>query len=175
MLTLERSKVARLIESGDTRWIHRAAYDLMDYQPGSSESSSKMPRGRSLYGSLPEQLKNENSFVSRLRDILAIRRSYGIATSTQIDIPAVSNKALLVMVHRLDTGLIQVAALNFSSHQISDRVVSEHLLPGAAVIDMFTDKRLGMVDQSRSFPVALNPHEGHVAPDRRRHSQGRPL
>jgi hypothetical protein len=98
--------------------------------------------------------------VSRLREILAIRRRYGIATSTQIDIPAVSNKALLVMVHLLDSGLVQVTILNFSNHSIYDRVVSEHLLPGAAVIEMFTDKRLCMVDQSRSFPVALKPHQG---------------
>ncbi|HEX6757847.1 MAG TPA: maltose alpha-D-glucosyltransferase [Propionibacteriaceae bacterium] len=160
MLTLERSQVARLLQTGDTRWIHRAAYDLMDYQPWASESSSKMPRGRSLYGSLPEQLKNRTSFVSRLRDILAVRRSYGIATSTQVDVPAVSNGALLVMVHRLDSGLIQVTALNFSNHPISDRVVSEYLSPGAAVIDMFTDRRLGLVDQRRSFLVGLNPHQG---------------
>jgi hypothetical protein len=119
-----------------------------------------MPRGRSLYGSLPEQLRSRTSFVSRLRDILAVRRSYGIATSTQVDVPAVSNKALLVMVHRLDSGFIQVSALNFSNHPISDRVVSEYLSPGAAVIDMFTDKRLGLVEQSRSFPVGLNPHQG---------------
>jgi trehalose synthase len=160
MLTLERSQVARLIETGDTRWIHRAAYDLMDYQPGARESSSEMPRGRSLYGSLPEQLKNRTSFVSRLSDVLAVRRGYGIATSTQVDVPAVSNKALLVMVHRLDNGLIQVTALNFSNHPISDRVVSEYLSPGAAVMDMFTNRRLGMVDQRRSFPVGLNPHQG---------------
>ena len=160
MLTLERSQVARLVETGDTRWIHRAAYDLMDYQPGALESSSKMPRGRSLYGSLPEQLKDRASFVSRLRDILAVRRSYGIATSTQVDVPAVSNNALLVMVHRLDSGFIQVSALNFSNYPISDRVVSEYLSPGAAVIDMFTDRRLGMVDQMRSFPVGLSPHQG---------------
>jgi trehalose synthase len=160
MLTLERSRVARLLETGDTRWIHRAAYDLMDYQPGAGESSSKMPRGRSLYGSLPEQLRSRTSFVSRLRDILAVRRSYGIATSTQVDVPAVSNKALLVMVHRLDSGFIQVSALNFSNHPISDRVVSEYLSPGAAVMDMFTNRRLGIVDQRRSFPVGLNPHQG---------------
>ena len=160
MLTLERSQVAHLLRTGDTRWIHRAAYDLMDYQPQASESSSKMPRGRSLYGSLPEQLENRTSFVSRLRDILAVRRRYGIATSTQVDIPAVSNKALLVMVHRLDNGLVQVTALNFSNHPISDRVVSEHLPPGAAVIDMFTERRLGMVDHKCTFPIALNPHQG---------------
>ena len=160
MLTLERSQVAHLLSTGDTRWIHRGAYDLMDYQPQASESSSKMPRGRSLYGSLPEQLKKENSFVSRLRDILAVRRRCGIATSTQIDIPAVSNKALLVMVHRLDSGLVQATALNFSNHPISDRVVSEHLHPGAVVIDMFSDRRLGMVDQWRTFPIGLSPHQG---------------
>ena len=51
MLTLERSKVSRLLASGDTRWIHRAAYDLMDYRPEATESPSKMPRGSSLYGS----------------------------------------------------------------------------------------------------------------------------
>ena len=147
-------------ETGDTRWIHRAAYDLMDYQPQASESSSKMPRGRSLYGSLPEQLEKKTSFVSRLRDILAVRRRYGIATSTQIDVPAVSSRALLVMVHRLDDGLVQVTALNFSNHPISDRVVSEHFTPGAAVIDMFTDRRLGIVDHRCTFPIALNPHQG---------------
>jgi trehalose synthase len=160
MLTLERSQVAHLLTTGDTRWIHRGAYDLMDYQPQASESSSKMPRGRSLYGSLPEQLKSETSFLSRLGDILAVRRRYGIATSTQVDIPAVSNKALLVMVHRLDNGLIQVTALNFSNHPISDRVVSEHLSPGAAVIDMFTDRRVGIVDQWCTFPISLDPHQG---------------
>ena len=160
LLTLERSQVAHLLKTGDTRWIHRGAYDLMDYQPQASESSSKMPRGRSLYGSLPEQLKNNSSFVSRLRDILAVRRRFGIATSTQIDIPAVSNRALLVMVHRLDSGLVQVTALNFSNHPISERVVSEHLPPGADVIDMLSERRLGTVDQWRTFPISLSPHQG---------------
>ena len=65
-----------------------------------------------------------------------------------------SNKALLVMVHRLDSGVIQVTALNFSNHPISDRVVSEHLSPGAAVVDMFTERGLGMVDQGAPSPSA---------------------
>jgi hypothetical protein len=132
----------------------------MDYQPMATESTSKMPRGRSLYGSLPEQLKTRTSFVSRLRDILTIRRRYGIATSTQIEIPAVSNKALLGMVHRLDSGHIQLTALNFSKHPISDRVVSEHLIPDAAVIDMFTDRKLGPIDSRRALTIGLSPHQG---------------
>lgn len=160
ILTLDRPQVAHLLAAGDTRWIHRGAYDLMDYQPQASESSSRMPRGRSLYGSLPEQLKQRNSFVSRLREILAVRRRFGLATSTQIDIPAVSDKALLVMIHRLDSGLAQVTALNFSNDPISDQVVSDHLRPGATVRDMVSERRLGVVDQGGAFFVGLGPHQG---------------
>jgi trehalose synthase len=160
MLTLERSKVSWLLASGDTRWIHRAAYDLMDYQPEATESPSKMPRGTSLYGSLPRQLQDPNSFASRLRDILAVRARYGIATSVQVEVPEVSDKAMLVMVHLLDTGQLQVTVLNFSSRSIAGRVKSGHLAPGAAVIDMCTDQVIAEVDQEQTFAVSLQPHQG---------------
>jgi trehalose synthase len=160
MLTLERSKVSRLVASGDTRWIHRAAYDLMDYRPVATESPSKMPRGSSLYGSLPRQLQDANSFASRLREILAVRTRYRIATSVQVDVPEVPNKAMLVMVHRLDTTQLQVTVLNFSSRPIAGRVRSERLAPGSAVTDMFTDQVIAEVDQGQTFAVSLEPHQG---------------
>jgi trehalose synthase len=160
MLTLERSKVSRLLASGDTRWIHRAAYDLMDYRPEATESPSKMPRGSCLYGSLPKQLKDANSFVSRLREILAVRARYRISTSVQIDVPEVPDKAMLVMVHLLDTRQRQVTVLNFSGRSIAGSVESEHLPPGAAVIDMPTDRVIAEVDHDHSFAVSLEPHHG---------------
>ena len=160
MLTLERSTVSRLLALGDTRWIHRAAYDLMDYQPEATESPSKMPRGSSLYGSLPEQLQDTNSFASRLRGILAVRTRHGIATSVQVDVPEVSNKAMLVMVHLLDTRQLQVTVLNFSSQSITGSVKSEHLPPGAAVIDMLTDQVVAEVDHDHTFAIPLEPHQG---------------
>jgi trehalose synthase len=160
MLTLERSKVSRLLASGDTRWIHRAAYDLMGYRPEATESPSKLPRGTSLYGSLPDQLKDPSSFAARLRDILAVRARYGIATSVQVDVPEVSNQAMLVMVHRLDTGQIQATVLNFANQRIAGRVRSEHLTPGAAVIDMRTDQVIAEVDPEYTFAVSLEPHQG---------------
>jgi trehalose synthase len=160
MLTLERSKISRLLASGDTRWIHRAAYDLMDYRPEATESPSKMPRGSSLYGSLPEQLNDAHSFASRLRDILAVRTRYGIATSVQVDVPEVSNKAMLVMVHRLDATQLQVAVLNFSNQSIAGRIKSEHLAPGAAVVDMFADQVIAEVDHEHTVAVSLEPHQG---------------
>ena len=160
MLTLERSKVSQLLASGDTRWIHRAAYDLMDYRPEATASPSKMPRGASLYGSLPQQLRDPNSFASRLREILAVRARYGIATSVQVEVPEVSDKAMLVMVHRLHTRQVQVTVLNFSGQPIAGSVKSQHLAPGAAVIDMVTDQVIAEVDHDHTFPVWLEPHQG---------------
>jgi hypothetical protein len=159
MLTLDRKEVSRLLADGDTRWIHRAAYDLMDYRPHAHESLSKMPRGTSLYGSLPAQLRDSTSFVRRLAEILAIRKRYGIATSIQLDVPQVSNKAMLVMVHQL-TDAEQVTVLNFSAQAISGSVVSEQLVPGSVLVDMFTDDEVGEVDDLHTFPISLEPHEG---------------
>ena len=160
MLTLERSEVARLLASGDTRWIHRAAYDLMDYQPEATESPSKMPRGTSLYGSLPEQLQDSSSFASRLREVLAVRTRYRVSTSVQVDVPDVPDKAMLVMVHLLDTSQLQVTVLNFSNRSIAGTVRSEHLAPGAAVVDMWTGQVIAEVDPERTFAVLLEPHQG---------------
>jgi trehalose synthase len=159
MLTLDRKHVSRLLADGDTRWIHRAAYDLMDYRPHAHESLSKMPRGTSLYGSLRAQLQDSTSFVRRLAEILAIRKRYGIATSIQLDVPHVSNKAMLVMVHQL-TDAEQVTVLNFSAHAISGSVSSEALVPGSVLLDMFTDEEVGEVDDLHTFTISLAPHEG---------------
>src|SRR5215203_5096910 len=160
LLTLEPSQVPWLLATGDTRWINRGAYDLMDYERDAGESASKLPRAVSLYGSLPEQLNDVNSFVSRLRDILAVRARYGIATSIQVDVPTVSDKAMLVMVHRLVSGIMQVTVLNFSGRPVRGTVTSQHLPPGGKVIDMYTDHVLTEVDKTCSFGVRLRPFQG---------------
>jgi hypothetical protein len=159
MLTLERKQVSWLLADGDTRWIHRAAYDLMDYRPHAHESLSKMPRGVSLYGSLPAQLEDSSSFARRLAEILTVRKRFGIATAVQLDVPQVSNKAMLVMVHQL-TDAEQVTVLNFSAHPITGSVHSEHLVPGSVLVDMFTDQEIGEVDDLHTFAISLAPHEG---------------
>jgi trehalose synthase len=161
MLPLERKQVAALLSTGDTRWIHRAAYDLLDYQPDATMSASQMPRGKSLYGPLNRQLDDPDSFVSRLSQILEVRKRYGIAVAKQLDVPHVSNKGMLVMIHELaDAEQLQATVLNFSWHAIAGSVISEHLPPGADVIDMFTGKWLATVDDLHSFPVSLLPYQG---------------
>jgi trehalose synthase len=160
MLTLSRDAIPELLRSGDTRWIHRAAYDLMNYRPGAAESPSGIPRGTSLYGPLPDQLLDATSFAARLRDILALRTRYRIATSVQIDVPPVPDKALLVMVHELDTARMQVTVLNFADRPIAARVTSDQLSAGAGVTDMVTDEEIAEVHEDRGFPVELQPHQG---------------
>jgi len=161
MLTIDPDEITSLLATGDTRWIHRSAYDLMGVQPDAVRSASGMPRAVSMYGPLPQQLKDPNSFVSQLRLILKLRKRYGIATSSQIDVPEVSNKAMLVMVHKLSQpGKHQVTVLNFSPDPIVGTITSAHLTPGSAVFDMFTELVIGEVDDLHSFQITLEGHQG---------------
>ena len=166
MLTLDRSEVQHLIAGGDTRWIHRAAYDLMGFE---GETTFRgMPRGRSLYGTLPDQLADPQSFASGLRRILQIRDDCDLPIATQVDVPPVSHKGMLVMVHALpDERTQQVTVLNFAQDEVTGTVRSEHLMPGSTIRSMFDDLDLGEVDDLNSFSVTLGPHDGlalHVVP-----------
>lgn len=161
MLTLPAEQVGELLRGGDTRWIHRAAHDLMGVNPQATHSSEGMPRGTSLYGPIPEQLADETSFLRQLQAILRVRTHFGIATSRQIDIPEVSHRGMLVMVHQLDDPLqLQLTVLNFANEEIAGTVRSEFLPPQAVVTDMFSGKALAHVDDLHSFPVEMPPHHG---------------
>ena len=119
-----------------------------------------MPAGRSLYGTLSEQLADPNSFASGLRRILEVRSRHGVATARQLDVPDVSNKAELIMVHELADGLLQITALNFCSDAITGSVRSEHLPAGAKLTDMFTGEDLGHVDDLQSFSLSIDGYSG---------------
>jgi len=161
MLTLEPEKIAPLLATGDTRWIHRSAYDLMGFQSESDQPRTGMPKAVSLYGPLPQQLKDQWSFVSQLQRVLELRNRYGIATSTQVDVPEVSNKAMLVMVHQLKNPADhQVTVLNFGSEPIVGTINSTYLKARSGVLDMFTDEVIGEVDDLHSFSIALDGHQG---------------
>ena len=91
---------------GDTRWIHRSAYDLMDYRPDATESTSKMPRGDQ-----PVRLAAGPARGRRVVRPPAARRSCAVRKRVRdrhrrpsSTCPQVSNKAMLVMVHQLERG-----------------------------------------------------------------------
>ena len=159
MLTIPADEVSDLIRWGDTRWINRGAHDLMGNNPGATRSEAGLPAARSLYGTLPEQLADSSSFARRLSRIIDVRRRYAIATGTQIDVPAVSQRSLLVMVHRLD-GELQITVLNFSGESLTGTIRSDVLPPGSRVIDMFDDAEVAVVDDLHSFSLALDAYAG---------------
>jgi maltose alpha-D-glucosyltransferase/alpha-amylase len=160
MLTVDAAEIADLLADGDTRWINRGGHDLRGIDEPVAEGH--MPAGRSLYGTLPEQLADPNSFARGLQRVLEVRRRYGIATAEQIDVPDVSHKAQLVMVHRLRDGALQVTALNFSGEPITGSVRSEHLPAGATIVDMLSGEECAKVDDLHSFPLELQGYQGRA-------------
>ncbi|MFI9025260.1 maltose alpha-D-glucosyltransferase [Streptomyces sp. NPDC053560] len=161
LLTLDREAVGPLLATGDTRWIHRGAYDLMGYRPEATTSGSGMPKAHSLYGSLPEQLADPDSFAARLKHLLRVREETGVATADQIEIPSVVNPALLIMVHRLDdAGRIQATVLNFGPEPASGSVASEYFEPGWTAHDALTGRDVNVVNDLRSVDVQVGGHDG---------------
>ncbi len=159
-LPLPTSQVQSLISGGDTRWIERGGHDLMGWNPEATASSSGMPKALSLYGSLPSQLDDPNSFASRLADILRVREDHGIATGQLIDVPDVPQLGMLVMVNRLAIGAIQITVLNFSNEVISGQVISSELPPGGVVVNLATSEALATVDLLGSFSIELSAFAG---------------
>ncbi|WP_342372935.1 maltose alpha-D-glucosyltransferase [Propioniciclava soli] len=158
-LPLDRSQVKRLISSGDTRWIERGSYDLMGWVPDADQSTAVMPRATALYGPLPEQLEDPDSFASRLAKILRVRKRHGLATGRLVAVPEVGHKSLLVMVNELAIGATQVTVLNFSGERLSARVQS-NAIPTGRVIDLTTRRKVDVVDDLGGFTVTLPPYGG---------------
>ena len=162
-LTLPADSVAALLADGDTRWINRGAYDLVNVNPEATSSQAGLPKASMLYGPLTEQLQQPDSFARQLQKLLRIRQDYHIYASRQLPIPDVQNKALLVMAHELPHGRgLQITALNFGSEAI-DEVVQLKSLPTteqADVIDMLSGERLGQIGSDSKLRVMLQGYEG---------------
>jgi len=170
VLTLPPADVSSLLADGDTRWINRGAHDLMGFSPGNARSTAGIPRGRALYGPLNEQLTREDSFASRLAEIIRVRTKFDIATARQVAVPEVPARSMLVMIHQLASGTLQVTALNFGPEPVAGSVRSDVLPPGAVVTDMSGGEQIGDVDNLGAFGIALGAYQGmalevtHAAP-----------
>lgn len=159
-LPLPHEQVEHLMGDGDTRWIHRGAYDLVDADTSGAPSRGGMPRARALYGSLTEQLERPDSFASQLKQILAVRRAYDIAASKQILVPDVEHPGLLVMVHELPAGRgTQITALNFSNEALDETLHLPGIAPGP-VVDIINERVEGDLTEEGAFTIHLDPYEG---------------
>lgn len=157
--TLPGSEVEQLLRDGDTRWINRGAYDLLGRNSSRSRSGAGMLRATMLYGDLNQQLADENSFANRLHDILQVREELSIPTAKQLQIPDVTNPALLAMVHELGDDRQQVTVLNFSAKPQKGVVKASELPPSVALHNAVTGELSTKTIKNGSFEVELTGYE----------------
>lgn len=121
-LPLEEGQVADLVADGDTRWINRGGYDVMGVNPSATRTSGGMPVARALYGTLPSQLDDATSFVTRLAALLRAREATGLVAASLAEIVETEHAGLLVLHHIAPDGTSLVSAVNFGSTAVAERV-----------------------------------------------------
>ncbi|MBS0417929.1 MAG: maltose alpha-D-glucosyltransferase [Proteobacteria bacterium] len=136
-LTLPSALVKERLADGDTRWINRGAYDLLGSNPKARSSASGLPVTVALYGPLPKQLENPDSFASGLTRMLKARADLHLYAGRLLDAPSVHAQGLFVLVNQLpDTSDLEVTAINFGSSPVDEAVVIRGATQDAAVTDV---------------------------------------
>ncbi len=123
-LPIPAASVGDLVADNDYRWINRGGYDLLGTADSAERSIQGLPKARSLYGSLTDQLEDEGSFASRLKSMLTLRNTLDIAHSELVSVPTVEHAGVVVMVNKLQgqPQCWQITALNFSRSQVEQSV-----------------------------------------------------
>jgi trehalose synthase len=163
-LPLHPQQVEYLLADNDYRWLNRGAVDLMGYNPQVEKSSWGLPRAKTLYGPLPQQLKDNDSFASHLKHILKVRKEYGIAVSEVVAVPDANNPGVFILVMKLpENQRIAVTAINFSRSNIEEKIDLSHIknlkrrrLSWHRVEDVINGKTEAVVTEDETFVVKLD-------------------
>ena len=124
-----------------------------------------MPPAAASTARCPTSSPTRGSFASRLRRIIDVRRAHGIATAIQVDVPDVSHRGELVMVHRLAD---ERTAADHRAELLGRARSPAPCAPStcrraSAITDMFTGEPLGTVDDLHSFSARARALRGHLA------------
>src|SRR5439155_16393008 len=114
--------VAERVGEGDFRWVNRGGVDLMGANPRATVSAVGLPRAKTLYGPVPEQLRDPESFAARLKAVLAARRKYRIAEGELLAVPEPRAAGLCVLVLKLPDYPLAVTVLNFGREDAEEEV-----------------------------------------------------
>jgi hypothetical protein len=95
--------------------------DLLNVNPEATGSAVfRLPRAKELYGPLPEQLADPNSFASKVKVMLAARQQYRIHQSEIVAVPNVGDPGVCVLVMTLpDSAGMAITALNYGRNDSS--------------------------------------------------------
>jgi len=138
-LPVPTDSVKDLVADNDHRWINRGGYDLLGACDDVSHSIHGLPKARSLYGDLETQLQDPNSFASRVKSMLSLRNSLGIAESELLSVPIVTHPGVVILVNKLSRAegrqeSWQLTALNFGRSRVEQSVSLVGLAGDAKVL-----------------------------------------
>jgi trehalose synthase len=161
-LTLPPDSVRDRLADGDTRWINRGAYDLLGANAKATRSAAGLPVATAIYGPLPRQLKNSDSFASQLARLLKARADMRLYAGQLADIPNVQAKGLLVLVHQLpDNGGREITAINFGSTPVDESVTIQGAAANAKAVDVLDPKAAAIaVRAAGTLRLQLQSYEG---------------
>jgi trehalose synthase len=133
-LPVPADSVASLVNSGsgaDWRWINRGAVDVLNSNPSATNSTVlSLPKAQALYGPVPDQLKNPDSFASQLKKMLAARKQFRIAEGTMNAVPPTGNPGVAVLEMTLPDNSFAITALNYGRNPASVTVDLTQIPPG---------------------------------------------
>lgn len=168
-LPVSKDAVKKWSSDGDHRWINRGAVDLMGANADAKGSVIGLPRAKALYGSLPEQLKDPESFVSQLKTLLAARKKYRLAEAELLAVPEPKEPGVCLLVLRLpEKAGYAVTALNFGRESVrldldlgAIKGVLAEDLRDRPVTDIIRGQAAGKVSDGR-LPLPLPAHTGRT-------------
>jgi hypothetical protein len=167
-LPLPRATVEKRLSDGDYRWINRGAIDLLGNNPDANTSSFGLPRTRTLYAALPEQLKDPNSFAMQLKRILAARKKYQFEQARLVAVPETDQSSSCVLIFRVSGRMsANVTAINFSRDAVEEEIdlhsvkeLSTIKFGGNVIRNCITDADEGMVDAGGKLKLKLEGWSG---------------
>jgi maltose alpha-D-glucosyltransferase/alpha-amylase len=121
-LPVPEEAVKGRVGDGDYRWVNRGGVDLMGANTGATESAFGLPRAPALYGPLPGQLRDPDSFASQLKRMLAARRHARVAEGDLLAVPEPKAASLCVLVLRLPDRPLAVTTLNFGREDVEEEL-----------------------------------------------------
>jgi trehalose synthase len=169
-LPVPKASVADRLQDGDFRWINRGAVDLLGANPTATTSVIGLPKAKALYGPLPQQLTDPNSFASHLKQMLAARAQWRISEATMIAVPNVGNSAICVYIMKLpDSNNLAITALNYGRVDASFDVdltqisgVMAGSVSGQTAHDIVANKDAGTVSSSGKLNLSVPALSGQT-------------
>ncbi|HTK77664.1 MAG TPA: hypothetical protein VL371_20530, partial [Gemmataceae bacterium] len=110
------------VGEGDFRWVNRGGVDLVGANDRATTSAIGLPRAKTLYGPVPEQLRDPDSFAARLKSMLAARRQYRVAEGELLALPEPKSPGVCALILKLPDHPLAVTVLNFGREDADELI-----------------------------------------------------